>query len=105
MKSVPLFPPEVSRVFQVRSSAIHGTGLCAAVPLTAGTHIMEYIGERISKEESLRRRQKDNFFVFSVTDSMDIDGAVDWNPERFINHSCGPNCEAVHQNERIWIVA
>jgi hypothetical protein len=30
---------------------------------------------------------------------------VDWNPARFLNHSCAPNCEAQFADGRIWLVA
>jgi len=96
---------EEDNLYEVKSSLIHGTGLFARVDLAAGTHVIEYVGERVTKEQSLRRRLEDNFFVFTVTDEFDIDGAVDWNPARFINHSCAPNCEAEMKDERIWIIA
>jgi SET domain-containing protein len=67
--------------------------------------VIEYVGERLDKDESLRRRQEGNFFVFTVTDDFDIDGSVEWNPARFINHSCAPNCEAQEEDEHIWIIA
>jgi uncharacterized protein len=94
-----------SELYEVRASRIHGMGVFARVDVSAETRILEYVGERISKEESLRRRQDGNFFVFIVTDEFDIDGVVDWNPARFINHSCSPNCEARMEEERIWIYA
>ena len=37
--------------------------------------------------------------------AQDLDGNVSWNPARFINHSCAPNCEAVLDQGPIWIVA
>jgi uncharacterized protein len=92
-------------LFEVRPSAIHGTGVFARVEIAEGTKVLEYVGERLTKEESLRRRQDGNFFVFTVTDDFDIDGDVDWNLARFINHSCAPNCEAEEDDERIWIIA
>jgi SET domain-containing protein len=92
-------------LYEVRPSRIHGMGVFARVDIPAGTRVLEYVGERVTKEESLRRRQGGNFFVFIVTDQFDIDGAVDWNPARFINHSCAPNCEARMEDERIWIIA
>ena len=95
----------VSELYEVRPSLIHGMGVFARVDIPAETRVLAYLGERISKEESLRRRQGGNFFVFIVTDQVDIDGAVDWNPARFINHSCSPNCEARMEEERIWIYA
>lgn len=92
-------------LYEVRPSTIHGQGIFARRIIPAGTRVIEYLGERVSKAESLRRRQDGNFFVFIVTDEFDIDGAVSWNPARFINHSCSPNCEARNEDERIWIVA
>jgi uncharacterized protein len=94
-----------SGMFEVRPSRIHGTGVFARAGIPEGTKILEYVGERLDKEESLRRRQAGNFFVFTVTEEFDIDGAVDWNPARFINHSCAPNCEAQEEEEHIWIIA
>ncbi len=98
-------PPAENPFCDVRSSTIHGNGVFARSRIPAGTKVIEYLGERVTKEESLRRRLADNFFVFTVTDEFDIDGAVEWNPARFINHSCAPNCEARIQDGRIWIIA
>src|SRR5436190_13658820 len=94
-----------NELYEVKPSGIHGTGIFAREGIPEETRILEYVGERISKKESLRRRKENNFFVFTVTNKFDIDGAVDWNPARFINHSCAPNCEARMEEERIWIYA
>jgi SET domain-containing protein len=91
--------------WEIRPSKIHGTGVFARTDIPAETRVIEYLGERVSKEESERRRKAGNFFVFIVTDEFDIDGLVDWNPARFINHSCAPNCEAQQEDEHIWIYA
>ena len=89
----------------VRSSAVHGLGAFAKVPIAQGTHIIEYLGERISKAESLRRCEQNNEYIFTLTDHEDLDGNVQWNPARFLNHSCAPNCDAELENGHIWIVA
>jgi SET domain-containing protein len=94
-----------SILFEVGPSRIHGTGVFARVDIPEGTRVIEYVGERLDKDESLRRRQENNFFIFTVTDDFDIDGSVEWNPARFINHSCAPNCEAQEEDEHIWIIA
>ena len=91
--------------YEVKPSGIHGTGVYARIPIPEETRILEYVGERLSKEVSWRRRQENNFFIFTVTEDFDIDGAVEWNPARFINHSCAPNCEARSEDEQIWIYA
>lgn len=94
-----------TKLWETKPSGIHGTGVFARADIPSETRVIEYIGERISKQESLRRRKKGNFFVFIVTEEFDIDGDVNWNPARFINHSCAPNCEARQEDGRIWIVA
>lgn len=93
------------QAWEVKPSRIHGTGVFARADIPAETRVIEYVGERISKAESQRRREAGNFFVFIVTDEFDIDGAVEQNVARFINHSCAPNCEARQEEEHIWIIA
>ena len=88
-----------------RTSPIHGLGGFAKTAICRGTRILEYVGERISKSESLRRCEQNNEFIFSLNDEQDLDGNVAWNPARFLNHSCAPNCEAEMEDDRIWIVA
>ncbi len=88
-----------------KPSLIHGTGGFAKVDIPAGTWVIEYIGERIDKQESLRRCEQNNPYIFCLTDEHDLDGNVEWNPARLINHSCGPNCDAELQDGRIWLVA
>ena len=87
------------------SSPIHGIGGFAKMAICQGTRVLEYRGERISKGESLQRCENDNRYIFSLNPEQDLDGNVAWNPARFINHSCAPNCEAELDGEQIWIVA
>ncbi len=89
----------------IRNSGIHGTGAFAARRLSRGARVIEYVGERIDKEESLRRCEGNNEYIFSLDHEHDLDGNVPWNPARFINHSCEPNCEAIFEAGNIWIVA
>ena len=88
-----------------KSSPIHGTGGFARTELVRGTHVIEYVGRIISKQESIERCRGGNEYVFSVDEETDIDGNVEWNPARFLNHSCAPNCEAELIDGKIWIVA
>jgi hypothetical protein len=88
-----------------RESVIHGTGGFAKADINASTRVIEYTGERINKDESLRRCESGNEFIFSLGDEWDLDGNVPWNPARFLNHSCDPNCEAERIEEHIWIIA
>jgi SET domain-containing protein len=69
------------------------------------SRIIEYTGERITKAESLRRCQEENWFIFGLDEEFDLDGSVEGNLARFLNHSCDPNSEAVCEDGRVWIVA
>jgi uncharacterized protein len=88
-----------------KPSTIHGTGGFARTNIPAGTRVIEYLGVKIDKRESLRRCEQNNEYIFALDAEFDLDGNVDWNPARFINHSCSPNCEAEQSENRIWIVA
>ncbi len=90
---------------EIRTSSIHGTGAFARKAISAGERVIEYVGEKISKEEASQRCEADNRFIFYLDEQHDIDGCVAWNPARFLNHSCAPNCEAVNEEDSIWIVA
>ena len=97
--------PKDHPLLEFRSSGIHGTGAYAKVPIPEQTEIIEYLGERITKEESLRRCMGDNQYIFTLDDDSDLDGDVAWNPARHINHSCGPSCEAINDEGHLWIVS
>lgn len=90
---------------EVRASGIHNTGCFAACEIRKGERVIEYVGPLISKAESLRECENENVYIFTLNDKNDINGNVDWNPARFINHSCEPNCEAENDDEHIWILA
>jgi len=95
---------ETERVI-FRSSPIHRYGGFARQVIARGAQVIEYVGERISKAESLRRCEDNNEYIFTLGLDEDLDGSVDWNPARFINHSCAPNCDAELEHGRIWIIA
>lgn len=105
--------PESKVLWIARESPIHGSGLFANKDIKKGQRIIEYVGEKITKEESYRRADKQlkksnksddgAVYIFEIDDEHDIDGNVDWNPARLINHSCDPNCEAFDEDGRIWI--
>ena len=88
-----------------KPSPIHGTGGFAKLDLRQGTRVIEYVGEHITKQESLERCRGGNEYVFSLDEESDLDGNVDWNPARFLNHSCAPNGEAELIDGHIWILA
>jgi hypothetical protein len=89
----------------VGPSRIDGKGVFAAQDIRKGTRIIQYIGERISKDESIARLAQGNAYIFSFNDRYDIDGKTLKNKARYINHSCDPNCDAEISKRTIWIVA
>ncbi len=95
----------VNEWLELRPSGIHGRGAFARCAIPAGTRIIEYVGRRVNKAESAIQCDQGNPFIFTINDEWDIDGDVTWNPARFLNHSCGPNCEAQQEEDRIFLIA
>jgi SET domain-containing protein len=94
--------------FEIRPSAKQGLGAFATEPISAGTRLIEYTGERLSPKEADDRYpdsddERHHTYLFAIDDEIVIDAAVDGNEARFINHSCDPNCDAVIEDQRIWI--
>ena len=88
-----------------KPSRIHGIGGFARVDIRSGKRLIEYVGPRISKADAQVELQKQNAYIFILNETTDIDGSVEWNMARFLNHSCAPNCEAGIVRHRIWIYA
>lgn len=85
-----------------RSSDIHAAGCFTLEDIAKGTVVLEYTGERISKEEGDRRYDGRTFtYLFGIGDGkVVIDGH---GMGMFVNHSCQPNCEIDEVNGRIFI--
>jgi SET domain-containing protein len=102
-------------LFSVSRSSIHNRGVFAARNIRRGERIVEYAGEKITKAESRRRglAQLDQaartgngaVYLFALNEKYDLDGSMEWNVARLINHSCHPNCESQIIRGKIWIVA
>ena len=95
----------MAAAYRVGTSSIHGVGLFAERDISAGEVILEYSGERISKDQSIQRCSEGNPFIFDLDDQFDLDGNVESNPARFANHSCSPNCAVEHTEGRLLVVA
>ena len=98
------------RRIQIRRSGIHGKGVFALRALAKGETVIEYTGEVISWREALRRHPHDpkdpnHTFYFHIDDKHVIDAKVGGNAARWINHACGPNCEADEIDGRVFIKA
>ena len=94
------------RRFVVRNSGIHGKGVFATTHIPAGTRLIEYKGERLTEAQADKRYAKDDnlhTFLFALDDGMVIDATNGGNSSRWINHSCAPSCEAVDDEDRIYI--
>ncbi len=103
-------PPASGRRIQTRRSGVHGNGVFALQDIGEGETLIEYKGEVIDWKEALRRHphdpaQPNHTFYFHIDDTRVIDGGVQGNAARWINHSCEPNCEADEQEGRIFIKA
>ncbi len=98
-------PPPHPRL-EFRASGIHGTGAFARGKIRKGTRLIEYVGRRLTKREARLECEAGNPFIFTLNARYDLDGSVEWNPARFINHSCEPNAEAEQDDDdRIFLHA
>ncbi len=102
------------KMWKVRNSKIHGTGIFATKDIKKNTRIIEYVGEKITRSEGDKRSEKrikkyldskttGSVYIFELNKKYDIDGSPLYNKARYINHSCEPNCEVDINDDRIWI--
>lgn len=96
--------------FEIRKSSIQGRGAFATRRIRPGQKIVEYTGQRISSDEGDRRYEETGMgrhhtFLFTLDDDWVVDGKRGGNESRYINHSCDPNCEAIIEDDQIWIYA
>lgn len=99
----------MTRRIAVRRSPVHGRGVYALCPLSAGERILEYKGKIMSWRGAARRysRRKDSAhtFLFGLADGRVIDGGQGGNSSRWFNHACEANCETVEVDGRVFIEA
>ena len=104
-----------TKPYRIGESQIHGRGVFAASHISKGEFIIEYLGEKITKEESTRRGlEREEYakasgdgavYIFELDDKYDLDGNFEYNDARLINHACRTNCEAVLEDGKIKIYA
>jgi uncharacterized protein len=102
-------PPRGRRI-QVRLSGVHGKGVFALRPIRAGEIVVEYTGRVLTWKAAQKRHphnpdEPNHTFFFHVDDKRVIDGGDGGNAAKWINHACGPNCEADEQDGRVFIKA
>ena len=84
---------------QVRRSGIHGKGVFALAPIPKGERILEYTGSVITWKQAKKLPphnpdDPNHTFFFHIDDKHVINGLDGGNAAKWINHACGPNCEA-----------
>ena len=85
-------------------SAIAGLGCYAARDFKEGETVGQYIGDHISGDEADERyADAEMFYIFMLEDGTCID--PDEIPEKYMNHSCEPNCETEEDEGKIFIKA
>jgi SET domain-containing protein len=79
-------------------SAIHRRGMFALEPIPGNRKVIEYAGERLSWQQTLRLLRKlwrlrcpRNVYLARLDRRCVIDGTVGGNGSQFINHCCDPN--------------
>ncbi len=105
---MPIYDAIESPPFVMRPSPMQGLGAFATHRIPAGTRLVEYAGERLTPAQAETRYpdvpgERHHTFLFAIDELVVIDAAVDGNDARWINHSCAPNCDAVIDDDRIWI--
>ena len=77
-------------------SKIHRWGVYALEPIPAKRKVIEYTGERISRQETKRRAAENGhlIYLFTLDNYWTIDGATGGSGAEYINHSCDPNLAA-----------
>ncbi len=96
-------------MIEKRRSGIQGWGVYALQSIPKNKRIIDYAGEKISNQQSLKRErryiQKGHIWCFKLTNRTVIDAGVGGNLARFVNHSCRPNCYIDIKKGIIWIRA
>lgn len=90
----------------IQKSPIHGLGCFAAVRFLKGSRITEYIGEKITRKEAIRRMNRpEGKCISELAADLYIDGSVNGNETRYINHDCAPNADALVAGRSMFILA
>ena len=95
----------MKKLWYQKKSSVEGNGLFANQYISKGKRIIQYTGDKVKKKIGYKRAEKHlpKIFIFELNHHYLIDGKVRWNPARFINHSCNPNCEVRGKGLKLWI--
>ena len=96
-------------MIEKRRSKIQGWGVYATQTISKNTRIVDYAGEKISNQVSLKREARyiknGHIWCFKLNRLYVRDAAVGGNIARYINHACEPNCYTQVIDQTIWIRA
>jgi len=106
--STPSNSKKSTNRIQTKRSGVHGKGVFALTNIPKGEVIIEYKGDVITWQEAQDRHphnplEPNHTFYFHINEDHVIDGGVNGNSARWINHSCNPNCEADEIGEHVFI--
>jgi len=90
---------------EIRESGVHGRGVYTVQFIRKGTRVIEYAGEHVSWEHAPDNPNDPHTFNFGLENGDVINPETGGNDARWINHSCNPNCEAVEEDDRVFIYA
>ena len=97
------------RMIEKRRSKIHGWGVFATESIPKNKRIVDYAGQKISNQESLKRERRyirgGHIWCFKLTNRTVVDAGVGGNVARYINHACRPNAYVHIAGGIIWIRA
>lgn len=105
---------QINEYLYLKESKIHSKGVFASKNIPKGIKLIEYTGELITKEEGTKRSEstqnahkkdssKGGVYIFDIDEEHDLDGDVENNYAKYINHSCDPNCEFEGEGKKIWV--
>jgi SET domain-containing protein len=92
-------------LLQIAPSGVHGRGVYATRFIPEGTRVIEYTGQRMSWDDAPNDENDPHTFNFGLDNGEVINPEIGGNEARWINHSCAPNCEAIEEDDRIFIYA
>jgi SET domain-containing protein len=90
---------------EVRESGVHGRGVYATEFIPKGSRIIEYTGQRVAWDDAPNDENNPHTFLFGLEGGEVINPEIGGNDARWINHCCDPNCEAIEEDDRIYIYA
>ena len=105
MRARRLDSTTIQPLLRIAPSGVHGRGVYATQFIPEATRVIEYTGQRVSWEDAPNDENDPHTFNFGLDNGEVINPEIGGNEARWINHSCAPNCEAIEEDDRIFIYA